>query len=210
MRKSHSKPLVDFWTRGADFVNSPGDVTLLLQAIQSGDTGAKGRLADLVYAELRGAAAGLMGQERGDHTLQPTALLHEAFLRLFRDELLSKAPNRAYLFGAAARAMREVLADHARRRRAAKRGGAYRRVPLDELLDQLEQEHHVDVLAVHEMLDTLAALHERQTQIITLRFFGGFTVPEIAELLGISVSTVESDFRIARAWLRQQLKGDAE
>jgi RNA polymerase sigma factor (TIGR02999 family) len=190
-------------------VDSPGDVTVLLHAIRAGDAQAKGRLAALVYGELRGVAAGLMGRERGDHTLQPTALVHEAFVRLFRDDLWRTAPNRSYLFGAAARAMREVLADHARRRRAAKRGGTVRRVPLDDLLDHLEHEQNVDVLALHESLDRLSALHDRQSQVVTLRFFGGFTVAEIAGLLGLSVSTVEADFRLARAWLRQQLKGDA-
>ena len=188
-------------------MDSPGNVTILLDAVRAGQPEARSRLVDLVYRELRGIAAALMHREREDHTLQPTALLHEVFLRIFSDEVLTKASNRAYLFATAARAMRAALADHARRRRTAKRGGPYARIPLDELLDRLEEKNAVDYLDLHEALDGLAALSGRQSEVVSLRFFGGFTVPEIADLLDVSVSTVESDFRIARAWLRHQLKG---
>lgn len=188
-------------------MDSPGNVTVLLDAIREGQAGAKVQLVDLVYRELHGIAAGLMHREREDHTLQPTALLHEAFLRIFSDEVLKKAPNRAYLFATAARVMREALADHARKRRTSKRGGAHVRLPLDELLDRLEQSNKLDYLDLHEAIERLGALHERQSEIVSLRFFGGFTVTEIANLLDVSVSTVESDFRIARAWLRRELKG---
>ena len=188
-------------------VNSPGNVTLLLDAIRQGQSQAKIQLVDLVYRELHGIAAALMQKEREDHTLQPTALLHEAFLRIFSDEVLKRAANRAYLFAAAARAMRDALADHARKRRTTKRGGDCVRVPLDELLDQLESGNRCDYLDLHEALNRLSSLQERQSEIISLRFFGGFTVPEIAQLLDVSVSTVESDFRLARAWLRRELKG---
>lgn len=184
-----------------------GEVTALLQAIRAGDAEARGRLVEQIYQELHQVAAGLMRQEETTHTLQPTALLHEAFANLFRADVLARAPNRAYLFGAAARAMREVLVDHARRRQAAKRGSGQRPLPLDAVLHHFE-EQNLDVIALHEALEQLATFHERQSQVVTLRFFGGFTVQEIAAQLGVSASTVESDFRIARAWLREQLRDD--
>jgi RNA polymerase sigma factor (TIGR02999 family) len=180
------------------------EVTTLLDAIRSGDEEAKRRLVERVYRELHQVAAQLMRQEHDSHTLQPTALLHEAFVRLLRSDALQQSSNRHYLFGAAVRAMREVLVDHARQRRAGKRGGGLRREPFDALLAYYE-EKNLDVVALHEALDDLATFHARQAQVVTLRFFGGCTVPEIAEQLGVSVSTVESDFRIARAWLRLRL-----
>jgi RNA polymerase sigma factor (TIGR02999 family) len=180
------------------------EVTTLLEAIRAGDGGAREALVERVYQELHRVASGLMREEPPGHSLQPTALLHEAFGRLLRDDVLGRAPNRAYLFGAAARAMRQILVDHARRRKAEKRGGERGRLSLDAVLLSFE-ERHLDVVALHEALERLAGLHERQSQVVTLRFFGGLTVEEIAGQLGVSVSTVESDFRIARAWLRQQL-----
>jgi RNA polymerase sigma factor (TIGR02999 family) len=180
------------------------EVTTLLDAIRAGDAGAQGQLVELVYVELRRLAGGLMRRERPGHTLQPTALVHEALPRLLHPEVLSGAHNRAQLLAAAARAMRRVLVDHARLRAADKRGGGRGQVPLDEALDYCAR-RHLDVLAVHEALDELAGLHERQSQVIELRFFGGYTVGEVAGLLQVSVSTVESDFRKATAFLRSRL-----
>jgi RNA polymerase sigma factor (TIGR02999 family) len=182
----------------------PSDVSALLQAVRAGDAGARDRLVEHVYQELRRMAHVLVRAEPAAHSLQPTALLHEALGQLLEGDTFGRAPNRAYLFGAAARAMRQALVDHARERNASKRGGGRRRLSLDAVLLYF-QEQDVDVLALHEALDRLAALDDRQAQVVTLRFFGGLTVPEIAAHLGVSVSTVESDFRIARAWLRQQL-----
>ena len=184
----------------------PGEATRLLHAIQEGDTKAKDRLIHLVYDELRGIAARFLLEEDTSPTLQPTALVHESYLRLDRDGALGGAANRRYFFAAAAQAMRQVLVDHARRRNTEKRGDGWRRVPLDAVLDYFEREK-LDVVALHDALDELAALDERQSQTVVLRFFGGFTVPEVAEQLGVSVSTVESDFRLARAWLHRQIKG---
>jgi RNA polymerase sigma factor (TIGR02999 family) len=181
------------------------EVTTLLEEIRAGNPAARTRLTERIYRELHQVAERLMNDEPAGHTLQPTALLHEAFARLLADGVLRQAPNRAYLFGAAAQAMREVLVDHARRRNAAKRGGHRRRQPLDSLLAHYE-EQNIDVIALHEALEELAALHERQCQVVTRRFFGGCTVAEIAEQLGVSVSTVEADFRIARAWLHDRLR----
>jgi RNA polymerase sigma factor (TIGR02999 family) len=183
------------------------EVTTLLDRIRAGQTDARNQLVELLYGELRRLAGGLMRQERSGHTLQPTALVHEALLRLLSPAALATARNRAHFLAAAARAMRQVLVDHARQRAADKRGGGQQPLPLDEALDYFARQN-LDVLAVHEALTELAALHERQAQIVDLRFFGGYTVEEIADLLQVSVSTVEGDFRKATAFLRSRLRED--
>ena len=186
--------------------NSPSEITTVLGDIRAGKAEAKTRLVELVYEELRRLAYQVMRTERAGHTLQPTALVHEGLLRILDGETLAKAPNRAYFFAAAAHAMRQVLVDHARKRAARKRGGDYERVTLDEVLDSLEQQR-IDVLALNAALDELAVRHERQSKVVVLRFFGGLTMTEIAHQLDVSVSTVEDDWRIAKAWLRGQLYG---
>jgi RNA polymerase sigma factor (TIGR02999 family) len=147
-----------------------------------------------------------MRRERPGHTLSPTAVVHEAVIRLLGEAVFDKAGDRTFLFASAARAMREVLIDHARRRDAGRRGGGQRRVPLDLVVDYFEAQD-LDVVAVHDALDRLAELNERQAQIMTLRYYGGMTVPEVAAALGVSVVTVERDWRLARAWLAGQLEG---
>jgi RNA polymerase sigma-70 factor (ECF subfamily) len=127
-------------------------------------------------------------------------------IRMVGEGVLDRAADRSFLFAAAARSMREILIDHARRRRADRRGGDRQRVPLDLVVDYFESQE-LDVVAVHEALDRLAKLNERQSQVITLRYFGGLTVPEVARALGVSVFTVERDWRFARAWLHGQLQG---
>jgi RNA polymerase sigma-70 factor (ECF subfamily) len=183
------------------------DLTLILGRARAGDDQAKDELIALIYDELRQVASRLMRSERSDHTLPPTAVVHEAVIRLLGDAVFDTARDRNYLFASAARAMREVLIDHARRRSADRRGGHRRRVPLDQVVDYFE-EQGVDVVAVHEALDRLTQWNERQGQVMTLRYFGGLTVPEVAEALGVSVVTVERDWRLARAWLVGQLRGD--
>jgi RNA polymerase sigma-70 factor, ECF subfamily len=180
------------------------EVTSLLEEIHAGEAGARDRLVDVVYDELRGLAGGLLRREHAGHTLQPTALVHEAVVRLLQPDALANARTRSDFFGAAARAMRRVLVDYARRRAADKRGGGCERLPLDDVLDSFAKER-IDLLALHDALELLAGLHERQSQIVELRFFGGYTVEEVAEQLGVSVSTVESDFRKATAFLRGRL-----
>jgi RNA polymerase sigma factor (TIGR02999 family) len=186
-------------------VEPRGDLTLILGRARAGDERARGELIALVYDQLRQVAARLMRRERQDHTLPPTAVVHEAVIRLLGDAVFDKSPDRAFLFASAARAMREVLIDHARRRAAGRRGGGRRRVPLDLVVDYFE-EQGLDIVAVHEALDRLAELNERQGQVMTLRYFGGLTVPEVAAALGVSVVTVERDWRLARAWMRDQLR----
>jgi RNA polymerase sigma factor (TIGR02999 family) len=187
----------------------PGELSILLDEARAGSADAHDRLVRAIYGELRRVARGLMHHERVDHTLQPSALVHEALLRLLDGDALADVPNRGYLFAAAARAMRQVLVDHARRRRARKREGMRARQPLDEAIAYLE-EQRLDIIAVHEAVDRLAQGHPRQAQVVDLRFFGGLSVPEVAELLEVSVTTVEGDWRFARAWLRRQLGGLAE
>jgi RNA polymerase sigma factor (TIGR02999 family) len=184
-----------------------GEVTGLLAAVRAGETQARDRLVEHVYGEMHDLARALLRRERADHTLGPTALLHEAWTRLLKDDVLGKTENRQHLFGSAARAMRQVLVDYARRWNSAKRGGDRRRIPLANVLLHCE-ERHVDVEALDEALCELASFHERQSIVVTLRFFGGFTIEEIALQLQVSKSTVESDFRIARAWLRERIAGD--
>jgi RNA polymerase sigma factor (TIGR02999 family) len=186
--------------------NERDDLSVLLEGIRSRREGAQDRLVQAIYAELRRIAGGLMHHERPGHTLQPSALVYEALMRLLDGDVLADVPNRRYLFAAAAQAMRQVLVDHARRRRAAKREGGRARVPLDEALVALE-EQGLEVLALHEALDRLAQAHPRQAQVVTLRFFGGLSVPEVAESLKVSATTVESDWRFARAWLKGHLGG---
>jgi RNA polymerase sigma factor (TIGR02999 family) len=179
-------------------------VTALLEQVRAGSGDARERLVALVYDELRRLGGALLRRERSDHTLQPTALVHEVAVRLLRSDAPLAAQNRAQFMAAAAQAMRRVLVDYARARATDKRGGGRAPVPLDSVLDYFA-EQRLDLLGLHEALESLTALHHRQAQVVELRFFGGYTVEEIAEQLGVSVSTVESDFRKATAFLRGQL-----
>ena len=185
---------------------TPQGLTVILGRARAGDERARGKLIALIYDELRQVASSLMRRERVDHTLSPTAVVHEAVIRLLGEAVFEEAADRGFLLAAAALAMREVLIDHARRRVAARRGGGMRRVPLDAVVDYFE-EQQLDVVAVHEALDRLAALDGRQAQVMTLRYFGGMTVAEVAAALEVSVATVEQDWRLARAWLAGQLGG---
>jgi RNA polymerase sigma-70 factor (ECF subfamily) len=203
------KPFIGFFDGGMMVAEQQRDLTLILGRARAGDERARGELITLVYDELRQVATRMMRRERTDHTLPPTAVVHEAVIRLLGDAVFDKSPDRAFLFASAARAMREVLIDHARRRAADRRGGGRQRVPLDLVVDYFEAQD-LDVIAVHEALDRLTELNERQGQVMTLRYFGGLTVPEVAEALGVSSVTVERDWRLARAWLRGQLREGGE
>jgi len=179
------------------------EVTKLLAQIREGNQEATGRLAPLVYAELRKIAGSLMRQERPGHTLQATALVHEAYLRM--DGGASAPVNRSHFFGVAANSMRQVLLDYARRRSAAKRGGAAaRRVDIDAKLLVAENTLE-DVIAVDEALKRLTAIDPRQSRLIELRFFAGLSVEEVAEVLGVSVITVKREWKSAKAWLHREL-----
>ena len=185
---------------------SAENLTILLGQASSGDADAESQLMEAAYGELRRLAGGMMRRERGDHTLQATALVNEAALRMLGQNALAVSGDRAYFFGAMATAMRRVLVDHARARNARRRGGGdYQRQGLDYVVEAVEAEAQVDLVDLNEALDQLADLSQRQNQIVTLRFFGGMSVPEIAEHLQVSTSTVEKDWRVARAWLHCQL-----
>ena len=185
------------------------ELTVILGRARAGDERAKDEVIALVYDELHDVAARLMRRERTGHTLSTTGVVHEAVIRLLDKAVFSTAADRRYLFAAAARAMRQVLVDHARRRSAERHGGHRRRVPLDLIVEDLE-EQRLDVVAVHEAIDRLAEQNERLAHVITLRYFGQLTIPEVATALAISPATVERDWRLARAWLRNQLRGGDE
>jgi RNA polymerase sigma-70 factor (ECF subfamily) len=182
----------------------PEDVTHLLINFGNGNEGALNQILPHIYDELRRLAGYYMSRERPDHTLQPTALLHEAYLRLI-DQRRVDWKNRAQFFGVAANMMRRVLVNHARDRAAGKRGGGAGKVTLSVGAGFFEQPD-VDVIAVDEALDKLAELDPRQSRIIEFKFFTGLTTREIAEVLGISTATVERDWTFARAWLYKALK----
>lgn len=183
-------------------------VTQILQRVESGDPAARNELLEVAYQELRNMAGGMMRRERPDHTLQPTALVNEAVLRLLDAGALNDAKNRAYFFGVMATAMRRVLVDHARKVRALRRGGGVEKEALDVALEEIQGEHGVDLIALDDALNELSGASERQAEIVTLRFFGGLSMPEIAGHLDVSLSTVEKDWKVARAWLKRQLDED--
>jgi RNA polymerase sigma factor (TIGR02999 family) len=183
-----------------------GETTRVLRELAAGDATAAARLLPLVYDDLRAIAGNLMRRERRDHTLQPTAVVHEAFLRLAGSGHVSWE-SRVHFLNIAGRAMRQLLVDHARAREAAKRGGGGGRVTLDAGLDVASGvTPDVDVLALHEALEQLAVEHERPARVVEMRFFGGLTAEEAAHLLGVSVPTVSEDWALARAWLHRRLR----
>lgn len=183
---------------------SPSDVTALLLAWGRGESAARERLIPLVYAELRRLAAGAMAAERLDHTLEPTALVHETYLKLVRQAGVPWQ-NRAHFFGVAARLMRQILVDHARVHGAQKRGGGRPRLTLDSALAAAAGRNEVELLALDGALEELSRIDEAQGRIVELRFFGGLSVAETAEALGISQATVKRDWAVARAWLFRRL-----
>ena len=187
---------------------SPGAVTELLRAWSDGDDGALERLTPLVVMELRRLARAYMRRERRGHTLQTTALLNEAFLRL-TDARRVRWQDRAHFLAMAARLMRRVLVDHARSRGYIKRGGGARRVTLDEGLAR-SGEPALDVVELDRALEALAAVDPRKSRLIDLRYFGGLSVDETAEVLQVSPDTVKRDWRLAKLWLLRELAGDGQ
>lgn len=181
----------------------PGAITDLIERSRGGQAAAVGELVPLVYAELRRIAARYVRRERPGQSLQATALVHEAYLRLLKDEDLS-FENRAHLLGIAARSMRQILVEHARARDAGKRGGERRRITLDEAVASIGP-RDVDLVALDQALERLAERDARQARIVELRFFGGLTNEETAEALAISPATVKRDWGVARAWLFREL-----
>ena len=195
--------------------DAPGAVTALLLAWGAGDRGALDALVPVVYAELRRQAARALRRERAGHTLQTTAVVHEAYLRL-ADHRAVRWQNRAQFFGVAAQLMRRILVDHARSRRAAKRGGGARQLTLGNAgvgdgargtgaSEPAAAAAAVDVLELHDALTRLAALDPAQARLVELRYFAGLSIEETAAVLGVSTATVKREWRVARAWLRRAL-----
>ena len=180
--------------------------TQLLIEWSKGNREAAAGLMPLVYEELRRLARSYLQRERSGHTLQATGLVHEAYLRLV-DQKTTNWKNRAHFFGVAATMMRRILVDHARHHRAEKRGGEWNQVTFDEAV-AFSPTRNINVIALDDALRDLATLNPQHSQIVELRFFGGLTVEEVAEVLDTSQRTVEREWRMARAWLRRQIFGD--
>ena len=188
----------------------PESVTQLLVDWGRGDQRALDKLMPLVYSELRRLAGNYLRRERQGHTLQPTALVNEAYLKLI-DQRNPRWQNRAQFYGVAAQLMRRILVDHARQRQAAKRGGSdQQRLSITSAGQlggkQLATEPAIDLLALHEALNELAEMDPQQGRIVELKFFGGLSIEEIAEVMAIGHATVERDWKMARAWLRRKLE----
>jgi RNA polymerase sigma factor (TIGR02999 family) len=188
-------------------VPTASDVTQILQAWSEGDDSAPSRLMPVVYAELRRLAGDYLRRERPDHTLQATALVHEAYLKLV-DEKRVTWKNRAHFCGIAARLMRQILVEHARARNAEKRGGKLEKLYLEETR-HLAAERAPDLLALDDALKSFATSHPRESEVVELKFFGGLDANQIAEVLNISAKTVSRDWSFAKLWLLRQLSNAA-
>ncbi len=179
------------------------ETTRILADLESGDRSAAAKLLPLVYDQLHAVADSFFRRQPRNHTLQPTALVHEAYLRLV-DQSDEKWKSRAHFFAVAAKAMRQILINHAERRGAAKRGGDRHKLTLNEELTPAPR-HDIDLLVLDEALSRLSNLSERMGRVVELRFFGGLTVAEVAHVLDVSKRTVEGDWETARAWLSREL-----
>jgi RNA polymerase sigma-70 factor (ECF subfamily) len=178
-------------------------VTELLVRFREGDREAEAELIPLVYSELRRVASLCLNRERGDHTLQPTALVHEVFLRLTNNDQ-PQWQNRAHFFGVAARLMRQILVDYARRHRTRKRGGELQKLPLDEVL-AFTPDKSTELIMLDQALERLSEFDGRQARIVEMKFFGGLSMQEIAAVLDISTKTATRDWTMARAWLHREI-----
>ena len=187
-------------------MSEPANITKLLNQYQSGDRKVLDELFPLVYDELRRLARSRLQNERGDHTLQPTALVHEAYLRLI-EQHSTDWQNRAHFFGLAAEMMRRILVNHAVKRNAEKRFGNQTKLALDDAIS-LIAEREVDLILLDDVLNKLAEFDPQQAKIIELRFFAGLKIEEVAEVMGVSDSTIKREWRVAKAWLHDRLKSE--
>jgi RNA polymerase sigma factor (TIGR02999 family) len=183
----------------------PGAITLLLQRWSGGDAVALSELMPLVYDELRGLASGYLHDERSNHTLQATALVHEAYLRLIQQD--SPWKNRSHFFGIAAQMMRRILVDHARKHAARKRPSSAGLTTIDESLT-VPVGPNLDIIGLDDAMNKLQEFDEQKARVVELRFFGGLSVEETAEFLGNSTATVKRDWAIARAWLYREMRNE--
>jgi RNA polymerase sigma factor (TIGR02999 family) len=183
------------------------EVTQILRQWSGGDKSAAERLFPLVYDELKRQARNYLRRERADHTLQPTALVHEAYLRLIEQTVLT-ADNRTHFFAIASRLMRRILVDHARHHNSAKRGGAARRLSIEDA-DFLPEQTAGDLLELNDALEKLEQIDERKSRVVDMRFFGGLKEAEIAEILGVTEKTVRRDWQFAKLWLYREITGNS-
>jgi RNA polymerase sigma-70 factor, ECF subfamily len=188
-----------------DDPHEDSDITKLLHEWREGDADAFDELTRYVYDDLRRRAAAYMRNERREHTMEATGLVHEAFIKLI-DKQKVDWQDRNHFFAVAAQTMRRILVDHARTRKREKRGGNNEDLPLEDARHVSSEQPRVDLVALDEALRALAAFDERQARIVELKYFGGMTLDETAEILGVSRVTVKRDWHIARAWLREQLQ----
>ena len=182
----------------------PNEITPLLLRWSHGDSAALAQLLPVVYQELRQLAQGYLRREREGHSLQPTALIHEAYLRLIKQDF-PEWQSRRHFFGVAAQLMRQILVEHARSRAAGKRGGGGQNFSLDDALT-FSDERAAELVALDDALVALAKFDERKVRIIELRYFGGLSLEETADALGLSVTTIGHEQRLARAWLRREME----
>ena len=185
-------------------MQNPPDITALLQDWSDGNQDVLEKLMPLVYEELRRQASQFLRRERQGHTLQATALIHEAYLKLIGQNQV-EWQNRAHFFAIASTAMRRILVDHARERHREKRGGSAENLAIDEAMQISANEKSIDLIALDEALNRLAKLSERQARVVELRYFSGLSNDETAEVLGVSNGSVRNDWNIARAWLKQEI-----
>jgi len=180
------------------------DITLMLFELTDGNQDVVDQILPHIYGELRRLAGSYLRRERSDHTLQPTALVHEAYMKLV-DQRQVKWQNRAHFFGIAAQVMRRILMDHARKHKAEKRGGEADKLPLEDEILVVSTTRSDQLLALDEALETLAKLDPQKAKIVELRYFGGLSIEETAEVIGVSVPTINRQWRTAKAWLYGQL-----
>jgi RNA polymerase sigma-70 factor (ECF subfamily) len=184
---------------------SPQEVTKLLVQLTDGDRRAMDELLPLIYDELRRLASSYLRRERQGHTLQPTALVHEAYMRMV-DQTQVRWQNRAHFFGVAAQMMRRILVDHARGHAAEKRGGEFQKLSLDEQVEVASMDRELNLVALDDALNRLSEVDPQKSKIVELRFFGGLSVDETAEVMGVSAPTVKRQWRMAKAWLYGQMQ----
>ena len=196
---------MDWLIIAASVTENLQEISVILKDWSGGNRASADRLLALVYDELRRIAGQYLRKEKSDHTLQPTALVHEAYMRLIDISDISWQ-DRAHFFAVSANIMRHILVDHARAKLAEKRGGDAQRISLEDA-DSLSSEPNIDLLAVDEALNELAEFDEQQSKIVELRFFGGLTIEETAHVAGISPATVKREWAMAKAWLHRRLKG---
>jgi RNA polymerase sigma factor (TIGR02999 family) len=185
-------------------MDDPQDITQMLNSWRNGDESALNKLMPAIYSELHKIAAGYLSKERPDHTLQATALIHEAYLQLVKDQD-SQWQNRKHFFRAAAQVMRHILVNHALARKTDKRGGAEIKYTLDEAIG-ISEGKDWDIVALNDALNNLAKFDARKSQLVELRFFGGFSLEEIAEMMETSLATVNREWRLTKAWLHGEIK----